>query len=437
MTMSSSELSRLVRPYARRLNWITWINESLGPLILLIAFYATTLILVKMLHPEGLGWAHWPLALLPLSLLAGWFRARRRNRFYTTEEIIEILDHYYRADGSVSTAYERAELIPHLPEYLEEFQRTIRLRFPTVSLMHYLRRVAPAMVYVLVAIVLPPREPEAALPAEAVVESLTQPLVEELEEFESILPEAEEEQLREALETLRESEEGISREKWEAIEAIEQRIDDAVAEQRQGLGEVAGTLAMMSHELEEKGALGEELSQALSQQLGEQLAAHAVAADSPLGEQLREFQGNLSGKPMDPEALRRKLEALKKELEAKGCKPSQCPGGECMGICQSGYCTRPGRGSVDRGRGDAEMTFDERRELNVFQTDSAILSTEFMDQEHLVDLGLKRIEPNPDPGRFSPSMVRSFEAQSGSQAAKTRIGPAQRGVIERYFSDER
>jgi hypothetical protein len=94
-----------------------------------------------------------------------------------------------------------------------------------------------------------------------------------------------------------------------------------------------------------------------------------------------------------------------------------------------------GRGGRDRGRGDAAMVFGQPQQLANPEFRPDRLENRFLKPEDLVDLGITLLRPEPDPGRFSPGTLQSFDAERGQAVSRTRISPSQREVVSKYFSE--
>lgn len=424
------DLAPLLAPLARRLNAAVWLNAALPGVILALALFAVGLVVLKALWPAYALYSLSVLGLLPVALAWGCWSARRRGLFFRPAELVEIVDHLYKNDGSVSAAFERAELLP-AADFYARVRVAVAPRLPRMDALHYLRRVLPVLALAAVSILLPARPPAESARGQAVLTTLAQPLLEKLEQFEEVLPEEKAEELRAELEKLAESPEGISREKWEALEEMAQRLDEAVAESRQSLSGLAGGLRQLTSLAGEaalasaSGELDANLEGLLSQLL-------SGAQDDRL--------------PMNSELRKEISDALEQMCSAGACSQEMLDRlselcdklGRCMGEGDEPFEREgegPGRGGVDRGRGDAPMMVGDEKPLDQAAFQESELRNRFLSPADLVDLGITPVEPRPDPGRFSPGIARAFERQEGSGVSRTRISPSRREVIARYFQN--
>jgi hypothetical protein len=110
-----------------------------------------------------------------------------------------------------------------------------------------------------------------------------------------------------------------------------------------------------------------------------------------------------------------------------------------MGMCDalSLYC-RPGRGGVNRGRGDAPMTWTDGSSENDAAFKEQVLPPASLaalkDSTMIgVSIGEPTIEENPDPSRADA--LSSASAGSG-EAFSHAVLPRHKGVVERYFERE-
>ncbi|MBE7560330.1 hypothetical protein HS125_15865 [bacterium] len=425
---SHRELMRLVAPLGRRVNLAVWLNQALFGVALSLGLYAVALILLKVLRPQWTDWSLLALTLLPASMVWAVWSARRRGWFFAAGDLVEVLDHLYKNDGAVTSAFERPELLPS-PGFFQRVAEATETRRPRLDVLHYVRRLLPVLVLTVVSLVVPARPPAEAPQSLRVLTTLAQPVLEKLEQFEDILPEDEAEQLRRELEQLGQSPEGISREKWEALEEMRERVDEAVAQSRQSLAGLAGGLRGWPELAGQPSAV--RLRQADANLSASWTRLNEAARDPkrPMSSQLRkEICDNLGrlqpGQPITLETMER-LQELCQEL-------SECLGeGESEG-CESGEGV--GRGGIDRGRGDAPLVLGDEKALPDGRYEESELFNRYLDPADLVDLGITPVEPKPDPGAFSPGVVRQFDKEQGSGVSRTRISPGRRDAISKYFA---
>ena len=430
MLRSHPDISGLVPPLARRVNFAVWINLCLRWTGALVALSAAAALVLKVLWPGVWSWAAAPLVLVPLVLPAAWYWCNRKGLFFATPELIEILDHLYLDDGSLTSAYE-APALASGPDFYTRVRAALSGRLPRLDGRHYLRRAVPVLIFAALALAVPPRPPADPAPEQEALAALAQPLLEKVDEYRELLPEEDAEELTRQLEELRDSPEGISREKWEALEEMAERVDEAVARSQQSAVGLAGTLAQLSSVAGQNAssATGTEDPgniEGLLDQLGQSLSDPHLGLSSGLQKRIAgAMSGMESGRGMS-EAMRQQLAELAEQMagmcEGMGEEPGPGDG--------EGY----GRGGIDRGRGDAPMVFGEERQIDG-NTSPEELRNKYLDPADLVDLGITPVEPEPDPGGFSPGTVRQFEGQAGAAVSRTRITPSQKDVISRYFGE--
>ena len=106
-----------------------------------------------------------------------------------------------------------------------------------------------------------------------------------------------------------------------------------------------------------------------------------------------------------------------------------------LGEGKDGDGEGPGRGGINRGRGDAPLIFGDEKIAEGTNFDQKDLMNKYLNPEDLIDMGITTIAPEPDPGKFSPGALRSFDQQSGSAVSRSRISPSQKNVVSKYFSE--
>jgi hypothetical protein len=434
----SSPLLPVLRPLLRRLNAAVWLEYSLPAFMLLAGLWASGLLVLKILGAAWLRPAYAAGGLLLLAPVYGYWRSRRRGSFFAPGHGAELADHLFHNDGQVSAYFERPELYPGLDAsaFGREIGQVLARRAPRLRPGYFLQRLAPVLVYVTAALLVPARPPLEAVMEQAATQALTDPIVERLEETKGLLPDERANELLADLEQLRESGEGLTREKWEALEQLEQRMQDALDQSRQATMNVA------------------EAVQDLTEGPGFRDNPLAAAQSPQFNAALRELQNamNLSSQ-MLPDGIMEQLRAAMEQLEGMCQGGTQVSGEDRDALMQcvqqlqqqleqllqemgcDGEGMLAGRGGVDRGRGDAAMSFGSPEQLEHAQFDQDRLQNRFLSPEDMVDLGMTLLRPDPDPGKFSPGMMQSYEGERGQAVSRTRISPSQREVVGKYFSE--
>jgi polyhydroxyalkanoate synthesis regulator phasin len=422
---------RHFRPIAFRINSAVLVNCSMGFLFASLGGYAALLIVLKIAAPSYANYAHGLLTLVPFSFVYGYYQSTVKNRFFHPREIMEIVDHIYKNDGSVSSFYENPALM-NQPDFFEIIQKDIACHIPRIDLVHYAKQGFPMLIFLGIALLVPPRMPPPSLQSQEILSSLTQPLIEMIVENEDILPEEEKEALLERIEDIRKSGQTVSKEQWEAIEEMEQRMDDAVQRSQQAVQSLAATVndlqGIMNAAASPSSAGNIDQKQAeLISDLHNALQNKNAPLSSALKKEISDAMGKLPGE-MNIKELQDGLDKLSKCLGTLAC----CNGpGKNNGDGDGNG--NPGRGGINRGRGDAAMVFGDEKKISGTYDQQELMNSYFQPDD-LVDLGITPIEPNLDPGPFSPGTIRNFEKQDGSQVSRSRISPSQKNVVENYFS---
>jgi hypothetical protein len=111
---------------------------------------------------------------------------------------------------------------------------------------------------------------------------------------------------------------------------------------------------------------------------------------------------------------------------------------ECKGQCVSdllAQCNKPGRGGVNRGRGDAELTWGEKSSEEGFKfKEEALPPAALAAMKESQLSGVSQEAPKVEQGS-SPSKSGALQgAAAGGGSANTQlILPRHRGAVERYF----
>lgn len=432
-------IDSVVNPLRRRLNLALWLNTVLGPFIVLIGIFSTALFVLKMIRPDFANYTLFLSGFAPVLGLHSWLQCKKRGLFFQKYEALEIIDYLFRNDGSVTAFYEKPSLNQD-SRFYTTLQNALEGRLPKLDPPYYIKRIIPVLLYLMVAIFIPPRIPETLEQHRQIVSSLTQPLFNKIEENSILFSDDEKAELLQNLDEIKNDTKGISREKWEAIEEVQQRIDKTVDMKNQNIQKMLSDLNRMStllynqQEQRISPAPGSAQTRARMEKLLSNLTLnHANSPISSLKQADIEKLLKEMKKAPDKEALRKAILELQKDLSSccKGTEPWYQPGEEGG---QQGEGEGPGRGGISRGRGDAPMVFGDDKNLPRAKFKDQELANRFLTPEDLIDLGITPLEPKPDPEKFSPGTLKSFEALEGTQVSRTRISPGQKDVISKYFA---
>lgn len=243
-------MDRTIEAISRRLNAAVWLNRAVPWTAALLGVAATLMVALKLIAPGAEWQAAWLLSLIPLVLLAAWLVCLRRNLFFRRAHIVELIDHWYRDDGSVTAYDEAPDRLGATPAEAARIHEVaaayVAQRPPRIQWRRHAMRLAPAALYAVAAVAIPTREIQIATPQSEVAQALTEPLAEKLEEHREVLPEREFERLEEEVLKLRKSPRGVSREQWEAIEELDRRVDEATERSRNRMTELARRLTELA-----------------------------------------------------------------------------------------------------------------------------------------------------------------------------------------------
>jgi hypothetical protein len=431
-------LAPALRPLTLRLNAAVLLERALPAFALLAGLCAGALLLLKMIDPRWLFYAHWSFLLVAISPVYGFWLARRRRLFFTSADSAELADHLFHNDGQVSAYYEKPDLYPRLdPSALtHELSQALEGRSPRFRPAFFLKRLAPVLAFVLAALLIPPRPPVELVVGQEAMKALTDPLIERLRENEEALPEERLNDLLSDLQELRETKDGLTREKWEAIENLETKMLDSLDQSQQAMMNVAEAFKELTNGSGFKdnplaASQTPQFKTAL-QDLKDAMNLSSQILPKDLMEQLQKNMEGMEqmcegGKPISGEDRAAMMEGIQK-LQAQLQ--------EQLEALKEGTGDLAGRGGVDRGRADAAMVFGEEVELSDAQYEKDRLKNRFLSPEDLVDMGITALEPEPNPGVFSPGTLQSFGSSQGQAVSRTRVSPSQKEVVSRYFSGE-
>jgi hypothetical protein len=150
-----------------------------------------------------------------------------------------------------------------------------------------------------------------------------------------------------------------------------------------------------------------------------------------------QMKGWAEGNPLeqDGEALAKALEELSDLIacECEGLAGMCDKMGMCEGLCNRDGDGNPGRGGVNRGRGDAELSFgEESSEQGAKFRDVAMPQGIADENGQLIETTFSVPEVNPiAPG--GRSVARAAADATGDQTWKQPVRPRHREALKRYF----
>ncbi len=413
----------VLRRVSWRINLGVFLTRAATPVAGVIIGFGVAFLLTRMLAPHLTPFTYAILVGVPAVMVWIWLRCRRENLFFNEKEVVELVDHLSVSDGLAATAYERPTLAGGATAW-QTISRRLTVRPLRLNAAWFAWRLAPALLFAAAVFFVPPRKPKE--PAPNMMLAMTEPLQERLEMAAEVLPEPEREKLEEQIEQIQAAPEGVSKEKWEAVEDMEQRLENALAQSEASAYQLSSSMNQLAGMVAQQEAKAPNVDNA---ELQNDIAAMAAAIQDqlnkknmPVPDALKKQLQDALGKCKAGQCNSKKLSDLLKQCQGLSQKLSQCMGGNCAG-----------RGGVDRGRADAALVFGEERHLENAAFEEKQLENQFFQAADLVDLGITPMEPKPDPGKFKPGTVKDFGNQQGTNISRTQISPSQRGVVSRYF----
>jgi hypothetical protein len=326
-------------------------------------------------------------------------------------------------------------------------RRASDFRLPRLRPWRRLRLVPAAAAFLIAALWLPQRapRPQNAALADEIASGLTT-TVAELKQQNLITP-ADEKALEEEIERIRRgADKRVDASSWEAADALKEKLAADVAEKQNALQWAQDSLARFQAAAR-SGTPGDPKIAAASAELTkalERLAQSGMLAGAP--DTLRELMkgGRL---PTDPKALSELAAAVSKYLSETNGRfaaagklgkefgrfdPAEFPLDHSQ-VSQDGDGD-PGRGGVNRGRGDAELTWGKETALfDRFKAQplppGAARSAD--DWSPLVEMPGA---PQANPAAGASAAARQYAATAGQTAWRRTLAPRHQSAVKKYFA---
>jgi hypothetical protein len=368
------------------------------------------------------------------------------RRTYRIEDVVAFADSFAGGQGVLLTLFENSD-----ERWADSSMADAATRFALPELRPW-KRLAPLVATVAflgAALYLPQRVPSQVrgVLADDIVANLNATLA-ELKQQQLVTAE-EENRLEEEIERIRRgAEKGVDAASWEAADALREKVVAALAEKQDAVKWAEESLRRYGAASQNaSGAPFEgrpeaaELTEAL-----EKLSKSGLLAGAPPELQRLLKAGKL---PTDPGALRELMDALSRHLAETGGRfgelaqlgrefgrfdPSEFPLGSEASVDGDG---NPGRGGINRGRGDAELTWgEESLPLDRFKSQplppGAARSPD--DWAPLVEAPGA---PNTSPVLSGPGAARPYAASAGNTAWRRTLAPRHQSAVKKYFDAER
>ena len=368
------------------------------------------------------------------------------RRAYAPADIAAVADWLGGGRGALLTWFETTD-----PAWSEStlVQQAAAFPLPRIRLRLTQTAVVPALAFLAVAWLLPQRvralDASAAL-AEEIASGLKAAVV-ELKQESLITPE-EEQKLEEQIEQIRKSaEERVDPSSWEAADALREQVVASLTEKQEAVKWTQESLARLAAAADALGA-GESLSNAQTAELTK--ALEKLAKTGLLAGASEKLRGMLqAGKlPSDPKALRELAASLGKYLaETNGRFTNAAALGKEFGRFDAGdFPTgsgtspegdQPGRGGVDRGRADADLTWGkETTPFDRFKSKPLPPGAARSPDDWAPVVSLPGA-PQASPALSSQAAAREYAAAAGQTAWRRSLAPRHQSAVKKYFAKDK
>jgi len=442
-----TNLPASIRPTLRRLQrrltlglffeiWPRWATASLlvaGTMALISRiFFASAAFMLPWLWMAPL------LAVIPSLILC-------IRRAYRPDEIVAIADSLDGGHGTLLTIFETGMAHPFSAS---------KFRMPRLRPWRKLRPVLAAALFLVTTFLMPQRMPAAggrtALANDVVAELKT--AVEELKNQELLTTE-EQKTLEEEIERIRKDAiERMDSSSWEAADALREKVAAGLNQKEDALHWAEDSLARYAAAAQAgvppTAAQSEELANAI-----EKLAQNGLLNDAPsdLRKLLGAEEAIAGGKmklPTDPAALRRLAASLAQHLGDRSARfgnlrqLSREPGrfdpsefGEFNYDQGPDGDGPPGSGGINRGRGDADLTWgDESLPFDRFKS-AALPPGSVRSPDDWSPVAVLPGAPQEAPELSTASSGIQFSGTAGQAAWRRTLAPRHYSAVKRYFGN--
>ena len=362
-------------------------------------------------------------------------------RKYRPAEVVAIADWLNGGHGLMLTLMERMD-----EAWGGRLEGASTVALPRLRPWRRLAWLPAALAFLAVALSLPQRIPRASTTvlAEEIADDLKTTLT-ELKQQQLVTPE-EEKTLEQEIERIRRAaEERVDASAWEATDALREKVAATVAEKQDAVKWAEETLARYAAAAQaapggevKPGAEAAELTKAL-----ENLAESGLLANAPPDLQRLLRGGKL---PADPKGMRELAAAVSKYLaETKGrmgdlarmgkefgrFDPSEFP----LESNESGPDGdgNPGRGGINRGRGDAPLTWGkESLPFDRFKA-QALPPGAARSPDDWAPLAEMPGTPQESAELSARSAARQYAAAAGQAAWRRTLAPRHQSAVKKYF----
>lgn len=452
-----------------------FLHRAADGLALFLFVMGTAVLGVRLGLPQL--WPHvlWlAIGTIPIGIWAWWWAGRNMQSRRMT---VAMLDQRLEAGGLLMTLDERPDLqwteqLPNLDlDWQEALPRIQPKRFASYLAIPLLFAISVCFVPLREAQSTPIHPQEVARDATAQLEKLQEAL-----DRAQILKQEEKEQIQQEIDKIQEeaSDTPLSHENWETLDALQERLQlriNEAAAKSQKFRNAVSRLADLGKGLDksiseqEQAQLEQDVEEAIDElikknqeSLGKLPPGKEASAKQALQKRLEQLMKN--GKPQlpsDPKERQELLDQLKQELEKEKEKLDELrkqarergqrgeqgegedgegEGGE-SGDSDQDQDGQPGKGGVNRGRGDADMTWGDESDAQKLKFKEIALPPGFLDKPKDEIVGIQTIAPNETTATSSAKRaLQATKAAVGDTTWERRLSPRHRNVVKQYFANE-
>jgi hypothetical protein len=379
--------------------------------------------------------------LAPLLVLAPVLIACYR-RAYTPDQVTAIADSLAGGDGLLLTLTEvqDARWTPRLEE------RAGRFQLPRWRVMPAIRVLVPSALFLAIALLVPQRVPEApaaGVLAKEVAANLTAALV-ELKKQDLVTPE-EEERIEEEIERIqRSAEKRVDASTWEAADALREKLAAGVSEKQDAVKWAEQSLARYTAAMQAGGPADPSAAASATELAA---ALDKLAAAGMLDGASPELKAMLGGgkTPVDAATLANMAAALGERLREARERLAEARKGqggfgrfdpEEYAISKEDGPDRdgdPGRGGLNRGRADADLTWGQETErIDKFKSKPLPPGAPRSPDDWAPVVVLPGA-PQEAAVLSTQSTGRQYAAAAGQGAWRRSLAPRHQSAVKKYF----
>lgn len=364
-----------------------------------------------------------------------------RLRAYRPHEVVALADWLAGGRGVLLTLHERSD-----DRWADTSLAESASRFALPAPRAW-RRLAPlvaALAFLAAALWLPQRTPQPS--QEALADGIAGELAATLAQAkqQALVTPEEEQKMEEEIERIRrDAGEQVDAASWEAADAVKERLVADLAAKQDALKWADESLARFAAGAgggSDAGASAEAQSSELAQAL-QALAKSGLLAGAPPELQRLARSGKL---PADPKALRELAASLSKYLgDARGRLGEMAKLGKEFGRFNPdefplASCelpgNKPGRGGIDRGRADAELTWGKESPLLDRFTAKPLPPGAPRNPDDWAPLVELPGAPRESAVLSTAAAARQYEAAPGYSAWRRTLAPRHQSALKKYFA---